>query len=58
MLVQSGMTYERVDLLVALTAKPGVDPQTNAPFNGPPVLKENIVLRRLMYSAQARSTVG
>ena len=52
MLVQSGMTYERVDLLVALARRPGIDPQTNEPFEGAPLLKENVVLRRLMNTLQ------
>ena len=35
-LVQSGQTYERSDLLLALAARPGVDPQTNVRFDGEP----------------------
>jgi hypothetical protein len=48
MLAQSGMTYERENLTAALAARPGIDPQTNHPFTGEPVLKENIVMLRLI----------
>ena len=45
-LVQSGQTYERADLLLALAVRPGVDPQTNVRFDGEPQLVTNIQLRR------------
>ena len=42
--------YERIDLLVALQAQPGVDPISGEAFDGAPIIKENIVLRRFMVS--------
>ena len=42
--------YERIDLLVALKARPGLDPISGEAFDGVPTIKENIVLRRFMFS--------
>ena len=55
-LVQSGQTYERSDLLLALAARPGVDPQTNVRFDGEPQLVSKclrlpLAVRREIYEA-------
>ena len=46
MLVNSGLTYERLHLVRALQERPQVDPQTNAHFVGAPHLAPNVTLKR------------
>ena len=52
MLVQSAMTYERIDLLVALNARPGIDPQTNQAFEGKPILRVSTTCTSTMSTVQ------
>ncbi|KAH8063361.1 hypothetical protein JL722_2529 [Aureococcus anophagefferens] len=54
LLVSSGITYERSSLMEALERRPGVDPQTNAAFDGPPVVAGNITLKRAIEAWRSR----
>ena len=54
LLVSSGITYERSSLMEALERRPGVDPQTNAAFDGPPVVAANVTLKRAIEAWRSR----
>ena len=54
LLVSSGITYERSSLVEALERRPNVDPQTNAAFDGPPVVAANVTLKRAIEAWRSR----
>ena len=54
LLVSSGITYERSSLMEALERRPNVDPQTNAAFEGPPVVAANVTLKRAIEAWRSR----
>jgi len=49
-LVQSGHTYEKKAIYMALAHRPNVDPKTNQSFHGEPQLIPNHTLRGLIHS--------
>jgi hypothetical protein len=57
-LVQSGMTYDRKPISVALAINPGTDPMTNIKFNDEPKLVPNYSLKSLIETWKRHHMAG